>query len=68
MQQQQSRSYIGSAGFEGAQESALDLLGELALRYVGEVGAAAHGYAELAGRSSVTFSDAVSVCSLLCGR
>ena len=47
------------AGFDGAQESALDLLGELALRYAGEVGAGARSYAELAGRSSVTFSDVV---------
>ena len=49
----------GLAGFDGAQESALDLLGELALRYSGEVGAGARSYAELAGRSSVTFSDVV---------
>ena len=52
-------TYGRLAGFDGAQESALDLLGELALRYAGEVGAGARSYAELAGRSSVTFSDVV---------
>ena len=47
------------AGFDAAQESALDILAELMLRYAGEIGAAAHGYAELANRSVVTISDVV---------
>lgn len=29
------------------------------LRYAGEIGAVAHGYAELANRSSVSLSDVV---------
>ena len=42
-----------------AQESAVDILGELMLRYAAEIGAAAHAYAELANRSTVTLSDVV---------
>lgn len=45
------------SGFEAVQESALDVLAELLLRYVSEVGTASHEYAELANRSEVNVAD-----------
>ena len=47
------------AGFEGIQASANEALAELLLRYIGEVGAASHSYAELAGRSATNVFDLV---------
>ena len=48
-----------AAGFEGFQASANDTLAELMLRYVVELGSAAHSYAELAGRSGFNVVDLV---------
>lgn len=51
-----------AVGFEAVQESAIDMLSELMLRYISEVGAASHSYAELAGRTDTNAFDVV--CSL----
>ena len=51
---------IDSAGFEAVQESALDMVTELIMRYISEVGAASHTYAELAGRTDTNALDVVS--------
>lgn len=48
-----------AAGFEGIQASANDTLAELMLRYIVELGSAAHSYAELAGRSGFNVVDLV---------
>lgn len=48
-----------AAGFEAAQQSSLDTLADLLLRYINEVGSASHGYAELAGRTESTPLDVV---------
>lgn len=47
----------GAAGFDASQRSAGEILGELLLRYIGEVGASAHAYAESAGRTEATPVD-----------
>ena len=49
-----------AAGFDAAQKSSAEVLGELLLRYIGEIGAAAHAYAESAGRTEATPVDVVS--------
>lgn len=49
----------GAAGFDAVQQSSAEILGELLLRYIGEVGVAAHGYAESTGRTDVTPVDVV---------
>lgn len=41
------------------QQSALDILSDLLLRYIGEIGATAHSYAELSHRASPTADDLV---------
>jgi len=46
-----------AAGFEAVQESALDMVSELMLRFVSEIGAASHSYAELAGRTDTNVFD-----------
>ena len=48
-----------AAGYEGLQASANDTLAELMLRYVLELGSAAHSYAELAGRTGFNAADLV---------
>lgn len=48
-----------AAGYEGIQASANDTLAELMLRYVLELGSAAHSYAELAGRTGFNAADLV---------
>lgn len=49
-----------SAGFDAVQQSCVEILADLLLRYVHEVGAASHHYAELAGRSETNPVDVVS--------
>ena len=64
------------AGFDVAQESCVEILADLLLRYVNEVGAGSHHYAELAGRSETNAVDVVrggvqgrsEAASLLCRR
>lgn len=46
-----------AAGFEGVQESAVDILADLLLRYLGSLCSSAHGLAELAGRSQANLAD-----------
>ncbi|KAI7842811.1 hypothetical protein COHA_003557 [Chlorella ohadii] len=46
-----------SAGFDAVQTSCGEILADLLLRYVHEVGAASHHYAELAGRSETNAVD-----------
>ncbi len=41
------------------QQSALDVLSDLLLRYIGEVGAIAHNYAELSNRTNPSADDLV---------
>jgi transcription initiation factor TFIID subunit 8 len=54
-----ARALAGSAGFDVVQHSCLDILANLILRYIKEVGAASHHYAELAGRSETNPVDVV---------
>ena len=39
------------AGFESCHESAVDILGDVLLRYISSIAGGAHAYAELAGRT-----------------
>lgn len=50
---------LQTAGFETMQQSALDILSDLLLRYIGEIGATAHSYAELSHRVSPSADDLV---------
>ena len=52
-----------SAGFQAVQESAVDLLADLSLRYISQLGSASHSYAELAGRTDCNINDLVSSAS-----
>lgn len=52
-----------TAGFHAVQESAVDVLADLMLRYVAQLGSASHSYAELAGRSECNINDLVSVAT-----
>ena len=45
------------AGFTKAQESAIEILSELLLKYVGELCSTAHSYAELANRTEFNVCD-----------
>ena len=47
------------AGFDVAQESCVEILADLLLRYLNEVGAGSHHFAELAGRSETNAVDVV---------
>jgi histone H3/H4 len=47
------------AGFDAAHESAVDILGDLLQRYLANVCAGAHDYAELAGRTHTNSLDAL---------
>lgn len=47
------------SGYESVHESAIDVLSELLLRYLDEVAAGSHQYAELATRSEVNAYDAI---------
>ena len=53
-----------AAGFETMQQSALDVLSDLMLRYVGEIGATAHGYAELSNHTTPSADDLVLSCAI----
>lgn len=48
---------IDATGFDVCQQSCVDILADLLLRYVQEVGAGSHHYAELAGRSETNPID-----------
>lgn len=46
-----------NAGYESVQESAVDVLSELMIKYITELSTTAHGYAELANRTSINIHD-----------
>jgi len=46
-----------STGFDACQDSAIEILGDLLLRYLGTVCSSSHSYAELAGRTQSNLSD-----------
>lgn len=48
-----------TAGFQAVQESAVDILADLMLRYIAQLGSASHSYAELAGRTDCNINDLV---------
>ena len=60
-----------AAGFDVAQGSCAEVLADLLLRYIGELGAASHHYAELAGRTETNPVDVVRAAGgrpcFLCG-
>ena len=56
-----------AAGFEAAQQSSLDTLADLLLRYIAEVGSASQGYAELAGRTESNPLDVVGARGAVVG-
>lgn len=45
------------AGYEAVQESAVEVLGELLAKYITELAASSHGYAELAQRTQLNVND-----------
>lgn len=45
------------AGYEAVQESSVEILSDLLLRYLAEVSTGAHAYAETAARSDVNVND-----------
>lgn len=53
--------------FDALQVSSLDVLSDLLLRYITEVGTAAHTYAELANRSEANPLDVVSLGAFVAG-
>lgn len=46
-----------TAGFQAVHESAVDVLADLMLRYIAQLGSASHSYAELAGRTDCNVND-----------
>lgn len=46
-----------AAGFESAQESSIEILGDLLIRYMSELASGSHAYAEMASRSDVNAHD-----------
>ena len=48
-------------GFDSVQESAVEVLSDLMLRYVAQLASASHSYAEVAGRTDCNVNDLVSV-------
>jgi transcription initiation factor TFIID subunit 8 len=48
-----------AAGFDSAQRSSLEVLSDLLLRYIQELGSSSHAYAELAGRAESNALDVV---------
>lgn len=46
-----------ASGFEACQESAIEILADLLLRYLTTVCSSSHSYAELAGRSQSNLAD-----------
>ena len=49
-----------TTGFDGVQESAVEVLADLMLRYVAQLASASHAYAEVAGRTDCNVNDVVS--------
>uniref|UniRef100_A0A6S8IU36 Transcription initiation factor TFIID subunit 8 n=1 Tax=Dunaliella tertiolecta TaxID=3047 RepID=A0A6S8IU36_DUNTE len=45
------------AGYESVQDSAAEVLGELLIKYITELSASSHGYAELANRTAINVHD-----------
>ena len=45
------------AGYEVVQDSALEVLAELLIKYISELSASSHGYAEVANRSGINVHD-----------
>ena len=56
---QSALALADSAEFDEVQQSCVEILADLLLRYVQEVGAASHHYAELAGRTDTNAIDVV---------
>jgi len=56
-----------TAGFQAVHESATDVLADLMLRYIAQLGSASHFYAELAGRTDCNVNDLVSVTKIQLG-
>jgi Bromodomain associated len=56
-----------TSGFETMQQSALDVLSDLLLRYIGEIGSTTRSYSELGHRMTPTSDDLVlaAMCPLL---
>ena len=52
-----------TAGFDGVQESAVEVLADLMLRYVAQLASTSHAYAEVAGRTDCNVNDVVSSIS-----
>jgi transcription initiation factor TFIID subunit 8 len=46
-----------ASGFDACQDSAIEILGDLLMRYLATVCSGSHSYAELAGRSQSNLSD-----------
>lgn len=46
-----------ASGFDACQDSAVEVLGDLLLRYLSTLCSSSHGYAELAGRSQCNLAD-----------
>lgn len=46
-----------STGFDACQDSAIEVLGDLLLRYLSTLCCGSHSYAELAGRSQANLAD-----------
>lgn len=49
-----------TVGFDGVQESAVEVLADLMLRYIAQLASASHSYAEIAGRTDCNINDLVS--------
>lgn len=49
-----------ASGFDAVQTSSLDVLSDLLLRYIAQLGTASHAYAELANRTDANPLDVVS--------
>jgi histone H3/H4 len=56
-----ARTVVGQlaelASYEAVQDSAAEILAELLLKYITELSASAHGYAELANRTAINVHD-----------
>lgn len=48
-----------TTGFDSVQESAVEVLADLMLRYVAQLASASHSYAEVAGRTDCNVNDLV---------
>lgn len=50
---------VEAAGFDSAQQSSLDILNDLLINHMTQVGSVAHSYAEVAGRTTPNAVDVV---------